>query len=184
MPRAARRDETTVGRPQFRPHMHTNTMSPVSFGPLSSDGSGNPDWLGHGGDWVTLASESVSAPGRVCHMHRVTVTAATVSVPVIRCPLPCSGHHRQVTVVPNPERDGRNRHVGECQFDHLPVLSQHRLGSLTRTPPIRVSPDPPFRAHATSCAAQAPKSPTSTFRDVQPDSEVEFGSLSHHDPND
>ena len=32
---AARRDETTDGRPQFRPHMHTNTMSPVSFGPLS-----------------------------------------------------------------------------------------------------------------------------------------------------
>jgi hypothetical protein len=36
--------------------MHTNTMSPVSFGPLSQKNSGNPDRLGHGVDWVTLVS--------------------------------------------------------------------------------------------------------------------------------
>ena len=51
-----RRDETADGRPKFRPHMHTNTMSPVSFGPLSQKNSGNPDRLGHGVDWVTLVS--------------------------------------------------------------------------------------------------------------------------------
>ena len=36
--------------------MHTNTMSPVSFGPLSQKNSCNPDRLGHGVDWVTLVS--------------------------------------------------------------------------------------------------------------------------------
>jgi hypothetical protein len=63
-------------------------------------------------------------------MHRFTVTAAPVSVSVLHCPPPCSGHHPQVTVVPNSEseRDGRNRHVGECQF---PVPSQHSQGSLS-----------------------------------------------------
>jgi len=63
-------------------------------------------------------------------MHRFTVTAAPVSVSALHCPPPCSGHHPQVTVVPNSEseRDGRNRHVGECQF---PVPSQHSQGSLS-----------------------------------------------------
>jgi hypothetical protein len=36
--------------------MHTYTMSPVSFGPLSQKNSCNPDRLGHGVGWVTLVS--------------------------------------------------------------------------------------------------------------------------------
>ena len=60
--------------------MPTNTMSPVSFGPLSQNNFGNPDWLGRGVDWVTLVSIQF-----LCLAGSVTCTSSWSQLPQSVC---------------------------------------------------------------------------------------------------
>ena len=105
-------------------------MSPVSFGPLSQKNSCNPDRLGHGVDWVTLVSiQFLRLAGSVtCTGSRSPPPQSVCLSSTVRRPVLVITHRSLSSLTPESERDGRNRHVGECQF---PVPSQDSQGTLS-----------------------------------------------------